>query len=136
MDENKTSQIEDEWKKKLTPEQTVDIMDAVLSGLAAAHKAGIVHRDVKPANFLLAGEPGPRERVLLADFGIARALDEANKIASAERTQRLGLETNFVAHDIRDVTPSDMGVTEDVLNTTHDAQVAAGIKESKGRFVF
>ncbi len=65
-----------------------------------------------------------------------RQLDEANRIASAERTQRLGLETNFVAHDIRDLSPSDMGVTEDGLNTTHDAQVAAGVKESKGRFVF
>jgi len=65
-----------------------------------------------------------------------RQLDEINKITSAERTQRLGLETNFVAHDIRDLTPSDMGVTEDGLNTTHDAQVAAGVKESKGRFVF
>jgi predicted nucleic acid-binding Zn ribbon protein len=65
-----------------------------------------------------------------------RQLDEANRIASAERTQRLGLETNFVAHDVRDLSPSDMGVTEDGLNTTHDAQVAAGVKESKGRFVF
>ena len=65
-----------------------------------------------------------------------RQLDEANRIASAERTARLGLETNFVAHDIRDLSPSDMGVTEDGLNTTHDAQVAAGVKESKGRFVF
>ena len=65
-----------------------------------------------------------------------RQLDEANRIASAERTQRLGLETNFVAHDIRDVTASDMGVTEDGLNTTHGAQVAAGVKESKGKFVW
>lgn len=65
-----------------------------------------------------------------------RQLDEANRIASAERTARLGLETNFVAHDVRDLSPSDMGVTEDGLNTTHDAQVAAGVKESKGRFVF
>ena len=65
-----------------------------------------------------------------------RQLDEANRIASAERTARLGLETNFVAHDVRDLKPEDVGVTEDGLNTTHDAQVAAGVKESKGRFVF
>ena len=36
----------------------------------------MVHRDVKPANFLLSGPVGPGERVLLGDFGIARALDD------------------------------------------------------------
>ncbi|HYB89363.1 MAG TPA: PASTA domain-containing protein [Streptosporangiaceae bacterium] len=60
---------------QLGPREALDIMEGVLAGLAAAHEAGIAHRDVKPENVLLT-EPG---MVKVADFGLARLLAGASQ---------------------------------------------------------
>ena len=58
---------------RLTPREALDILGPVLSALGAAHRAGMVHRDVKPENILIAAEGSYAHAVKVADFGLARS---------------------------------------------------------------
>ena len=62
----------------LPPEEAVEIAAQVCAGLAHAHAHGLVHRDVKPQNLLVARDG----RVKIADFGVARG-DDASKLTQA-----------------------------------------------------
>ncbi|MEU9668087.1 Stk1 family PASTA domain-containing Ser/Thr kinase [Streptomyces bobili] len=55
----------------LQPRAALDILEPVLAALGAAHRAGFVHRDMKPENVLI-GDDG---RVKVADFGLVRSVD-------------------------------------------------------------
>ncbi|GJF18493.1 hypothetical protein NGTWS0302_16750 [Mycolicibacterium cyprinidarum] len=52
----------------LSINDVLDIVDAVAEALDFAHHGGLLHRDVKPGNILIADPPTGRRRILLADF--------------------------------------------------------------------
>ncbi|MYR55117.1 protein kinase, partial [Streptomyces sp. SID625] len=63
----------------LQPRAALDILEPVLAALGAAHRAGFVHRDMKPENVLI-GDDG---RVKVADFGLVRAVDSVTSTTGA-----------------------------------------------------
>ncbi|HTW17672.1 MAG TPA: Stk1 family PASTA domain-containing Ser/Thr kinase [Nocardioides sp.] len=59
--------------RKILPERALEITSGVLSALDYSHRAGIIHRDIKPGNVMLT----PSGDVKVMDFGIARAVSDA-----------------------------------------------------------
>ncbi len=68
-------------RRRLNPDEALAITEQMLAAIGAAHRAGLVHRDVKPENVLVAEAPsgGPANLVdsvvKVTDFGLARAVE-------------------------------------------------------------
>lgn len=88
-------------RRRLNPVEALAIEEQMLAAIAAAHRAGLVHRDVKPENVLVAESPSGGVAnlvdsvVKVADFGLARAVE-----ASADDSGRLMATVAYVAPEL------------------------------------
>lgn len=85
---------------RLERDRAVSVATAVADGLAAAHEAGVMHRDVKPANILMCGD-GVDGAAKLVDFGIARLVEATATVTMVARGgggRRRGLTGRVARH--------------------------------------
>jgi serine/threonine-protein kinase len=61
----------------LDPRRAIDIARQIADGLSAAHELGLIHRDLKPDNVIVASRRNGREQAKVVDFGIAKAVSDA-----------------------------------------------------------
>jgi serine/threonine protein kinase, bacterial len=70
----------------MPPKDGLEIVSAIAEALDYAHERYLLHRDVKPANILLTDSRSGDRRILLADFGIAKAANETHGITATNMT--------------------------------------------------
>ncbi len=78
--------LADRYPHGMPPDEVVRIITAVADALDYAHQKGLLHRDIKPANILLSDSESAEQRIMLADFGIARRIGQANNLTGTNMT--------------------------------------------------
>ncbi|WP_137145038.1 serine/threonine-protein kinase [Mycolicibacterium sp. CR10] len=78
--------LAERYPKGMPPDLVARLVAAVAEALDYAHQRGLLHRDVKPANILVSGPGTDGERIMLADFGIARRVGEVSSLTGTNMT--------------------------------------------------
>jgi formylglycine-generating enzyme required for sulfatase activity/serine/threonine protein kinase len=77
-----------------SPEEALRLLEPAAQALALAHRKGVAHRDVKPANIFVLGDPRGDFSVKLLDFGIAKVVQDAQRTAGSF-AQTQGVVSSF-----------------------------------------
>jgi serine/threonine-protein kinase len=78
--------LRDRYPAGMPEHEVSEIVIAVAEALDYAHERQLLHRDVKPANILLTKPASAHRRILLADFGIARQIDDVSGLTATNMT--------------------------------------------------
>jgi serine/threonine-protein kinase len=78
--------LAESYQEGMPPDEVARIVTAVAGALDYAHSKGLLHRDVKPANILMTNDNADGARIMLADFGIARWIDESSTLTGTNMT--------------------------------------------------
>ena len=90
------SVLADEHARSMPPrtlDEVVALLEPIAEALALAHRKGVAHRDLKPANIFVLGDPRGACQVKIIDFGIAKVIQDAQKMSGA--SDRGGSTTAF-----------------------------------------
>src|SRR4029078_5527373 len=77
-----STRLQSRYPNGMPPDEVVRITKTGAGAVDYAHQQQFLHRDVKPSNILLSHPEEPTERIFLADFGIARWVDDSNRLTA------------------------------------------------------